>query len=215
MEKIVSASILSADFLNLGSEIKRAEDAGCRYIHFDVMDGVFVPNISYGLPVLKAVAREAKADLDVHLMITDPIKYVEKFAEKGADIITFHLESESDTADTINKIHSLGRKAGLAIKPKTPVCEVVKYIDMIDMLLVMTVEPGFGGQGFMSDMPFKIAEAKKFISDRGLAVPIAVDGGINSNTAELVKNAGADILVAGSYLFKASDIKTAVHSLLK
>lgn len=215
MEKIVSASILSADFLNLGSEIKRAEDAGCRYIHFDVMDGVFVPNISYGLPVLKAVAREAKADLDVHLMITDPIKYVEKFAEKGADIITFHLESESDTADTINKIHSLGRKAGLAIKPKTPVYEAERYIDMIDMLLVMTVEPGFGGQGFMQDMPEKITAAKKFISERGLAVSIEVDGGINNNTAELVKNAGADILVAGSYLFKSSDIKTAVHSLMK
>ena len=155
MEKIVSASILSADFLNLGSEIKRAEDAGCRYIHFDVMDGVFVPNISYGLPVLKAVAREARSVLDVHLMITDPIKYVEKFAEKGADIITFHLESESDTAETIKKIHSIGKKAGLAIKPKTSVSEAEKYIDMIDMLLVMTVEPGFGGQGFMQDMPEK------------------------------------------------------------
>lgn len=215
MEKIVSASILSADFLNLGSEIKRAEDAGCRYIHFDVMDGVFVPNISYGLPVLKAVAREAKSVLDVHLMITDPIKYVEKFAEKGADIITFHLESESDTAETIKKIHSIGKKAGLAIKPKTSVSEAEKYIDMIDMLLVMTVEPGFGGQGFMQDMPEKITAAKKFISERGLAVPIEVDGGINNNTAELVKNAGADILVAGSYLFKSSDIKTAVHSLMK
>lgn len=215
MEKIVSASILSADFLNLGSEIKRAEDAGCRYIHFDVMDGVFVPNISYGLPVLKAVAREAKSVLDVHLMITDPIKYVEKFAEKGADIITFHLESESDTAETIKKIHSTGKKAGLAIKPKTSVSEAEKYIDMIDMLLVMTVEPGFGGQGFMQDMPEKITAAKKFISERGLAVPIEVDGGINNNTAELVKNAGADILVAGSYLFKSSDIKTAVHSLMK
>lgn len=215
MEKIVSASILSADFLNLGSEIKRAEDAGCRYIHFDVMDGVFVPNISYGLPVLKAVAREARSVLDVHLMITDPIKYVEKFAEKGADIITFHLESESDTAETIKKIHSIGKKAGLAIKPKTSVSEAEKYIDMIDMLLVMTVEPGFGGQGFMQDMPEKITAAKKFISERGLAVPIEVDGGINNNTAELVKNAGADILVAGSYLFKSSDIKTAVHSLMK
>lgn len=215
VEKIVSASILSADFLNLGSEIKRAEDAGCRYIHFDVMDGVFVPNISYGLPVLKAVAREARSVLDVHLMITDPIKYVEKFAEKGADIITFHLESESDTAETIKKIHSLGKKAGLAIKPKTPVSEAEKYIDMIDMLLVMTVEPGFGGQGFMSDMPVKIAGAKKMIADRGLDVPIEVDGGINGSTAEQVKNAGADVLVAGSYLFKAQDIGAAVKSLLE
>ena len=215
MEKIVSASILSADFLNLGSEIKRAEDAGCRYIHFDVMDGVFVPNISYGLPVLKAVAGAAKSVLDVHLMITDPIKYVEKFAEKGADIITFHIESESDTAETIKKIHSLGKRAGLAIKPKTPVCEAAKYIDEIDMLLVMTVEPGFGGQGFISDMPEKIAMAKKMISDRELDVQIEVDGGINGDTSKLVKNAGADVLVAGSYLFKAHDISAAVKSLLE
>lgn len=212
MEKIVSASILSADFLNLGSEIKRAEAAGCRYIHFDVMDGVFVPNISYGLPVLKAVAGAANAELDVHLMITDPLKYVERFAEKGADIITVHLESESDTAGTIDKIHSLGKKAGLAIKPKTPVSAAEKYIDMIDMLLVMTVEPGFGGQGFMSDMPAKIEEARKLIGGR--AVPIEVDGGINGSTAELVKNSGADILVAGSYLFKAQDMSAAVKSLL-
>lgn len=212
MEKIVSASILSADFLNLGSEIKRAEAAGCRYIHFDVMDGVFVPNISYGLPVLKAVAGAARSILDVHLMITDPLKYVERFAEKGADIITVHIESESDTAETIEKIHSLGKKAGLAIKPKTPVSAAEKYIDIIDMLLIMTVEPGFGGQGFMSDMPDKIERARKLIGGR--AVPIEVDGGINGSTAELVKNAGADILVAGSYLFKAQDMSAAVKGLL-
>ena len=215
MEKIVSASILSADFLNLGSEIKRAEDAGCRYIHFDVMDGVFVPNISYGLPVLKAVSKTTLIDLDVHLMITDPIRYVEKFAEAGADIITFHLESESDTLETIKEIHSLKRKAGLAIKPKTSVYEAAKYIDMIDMLLVMTVEPGFGGQGFMQGMPEKIAMAKKMISGRGQAIPIEVDGGINGDTSKLAKNAGADVLVAGSYLFKAHDISAAVKSLLE
>lgn len=215
VEKIVSASILSADFLNLGSEIKRAEDANCRYIHFDVMDGVFVPNISYGLPVLKAVSGAARSVLDVHLMITDPIRYAEKFAEKGADIITFHIESESDTAETIEKIHSLGKKAGLAIKPNTPVSEAEKYIDMIDMLLIMTVEPGFGGQGFIPEMTEKIASAKSLITRRGLDVPIEVDGGINGSTAELVKNAGADILVAGSYLFKAQDINEAVRSLMK
>lgn len=176
------------------------------------MDGVFVPNISYGLPVLKAVAGAAKSVLDVHLMITEPLKYVEKFAEKGADIITVHLESESDTAETIEKIHSLGKKAGLAIKPKTPVPAAEKYIDMIDMLLVMTVEPGFGGQGFMKDMPAKIEEARSLIGGR--TVPIEVDGGINGGTAELVKIAGADILVAGSYLFKSQDMASAVKSLL-
>ncbi|MCM1023892.1 MAG: ribulose-phosphate 3-epimerase [Prevotella sp.] len=213
MEKIVSASILSADFLNLGSEIKRAEGAGCRYIHFDVMDGVFVPNISYGLPVLKAVSRTASAVLDVHLMITDPLRYAEKFAENGADIITFHIESKSDTAETIEAIRSLGKKAGLALKPGTPLSEAEKYIDMIDMLLIMTVEPGFGGQSFIPEMREKIAAAKKLIADRGLDVLIEVDGGINGSTAETVKNAGADVLVAGSYLFKARDIGAAARIL--
>lgn len=211
----MSASILSADFLNLGSEIKRAEDAGCRYIHFDVMDGVFVPNISYGLPVLKAVKREARSVLDVHLMITDPIKYVEKFAEKGADIITFHLEAQSDVTETAEKIHSLGKKAGLAIKPKTPVSEAEKYIGIIDMLLIMTVEPGFGGQGFIYETLPKISEARDIIKSRGLDVPIEVDGGIRDNTAGLVKNAGAEILVAGSYLFRSENMKTAADKLLE
>ncbi len=213
MEKIVSASILSADFLNLGNEIKRAEDAGCRYIHFDVMDGVFVPNISYGIPVLKAVRRQARADLDVHLMITDPIKYVEKFAENGADIITVHLESQSDISETLGRIRSLGKKAGLAINPKTPVSEAEKYIDEIDMLLIMTVEPGFGGQGFIYDTLSKISEAKKLIESRGLNVPIEVDGGIRDNTSELVKEAGADVLVAGSYLYRSEDMNAAVRKL--
>lgn len=213
MEKIVSASILSADFLNLGNEIKRAEDAGCRYIHFDVMDGVFVPNISYGVPVLKAVRRQARAVLDVHLMITDPIKYVGKFAENGADIITVHLESQSDISETLGRIRSLGKKAGLAIKPKTPVSEAEKYIDEIDMLLIMTVEPGFGGQGFIYDTLSKISEAKKLIENRGLSVPIEVDGGIRDNTSELVKKAGADVLVAGSYLYRSEDMNAAVRKL--
>ncbi len=215
MEKIVSASILSADFLDLGKEIKRAEDAGCRYIHFDVMDGVFVPNISYGIPVLKAVKRQARAALDVHLMITDPIKYVPKFAESGADIITFHLEAQSDISETIEKVRSLGKKAGLAIKPNTPVAEAEKYIDMIDMLLIMTVEPGFGGQGFIYETLPKIAEAKKMISGRGLNVPIEVDGGINDSTAKLVSDAGAEVFVTGSYIFKSPDIDASVGKLLE
>ncbi len=215
MEKIVSASILSADFLNLGSEIKRAEDAGCRYIHFDVMDGLFVPNISYGIPVLKAVKRVSRAGLDVHLMISEPIKYVEKFAESGADIITFHTEANSDISETIDKIHSLGKKAGLALNPKTPVTEAEKYIDKIDMLLIMTVEPGFGGQGFIYDTLGKISEAKKLVESRGLNVPIEVDGGIRENTCSLVKEAGADVLVAGSYLYRSDDINAAVRKLLE
>ena len=215
MKNIASASILSADFCNLGKDIERAEKAGCEYIHFDVMDGVFVPNISYGIPILKSVSKIVKGTLDVHLMIIDPIKYVKDFADNGADIITFHSESDSDVLETINAIHSCGKKAGLAIKPNTPVSDVEQYLDKIDMLLVMTVEPGFGGQGFISETLDKIADAKKIIDSRGLNVPIQVDGGINAETAELVKNAGAEILVAGSYLFGAADMTAAVEALVK
>ncbi len=215
MKNIASASILSADFCNLGKDIERAEQAGCEYIHFDVMDGVFVPNISYGIPILKAVSKIVKGTLDVHLMIIDPIKYVKEFADNGADIITFHSEAESDVNETINAIHSYGKKAGLAIKPNTPVSDIEQYLDKIDMLLVMTVEPGFGGQGFINSTLEKISEAKKIIDSRGLNVPIQVDGGINAETAELVKNAGAEILVAGSYLFGADNMREAVEKLIK
>lgn len=215
MKNIASASILSADFCNLGRDIVRAEEAGCEYIHFDVMDGVFVPNISYGIPILKAVKKIVKGTLDVHLMIIDPKKYVRDFAESGADIITFHSESKSDVMETIKEIHSFGKKAGLAIKPNTPVSDIEQYLEHIDMLLVMTVEPGFGGQGFIAETLEKIAEAKKIIDGKGLNVPIQVDGGINAKTAEQVKNAGAEILVAGSYLFGADDMESAVKSLIK
>ena len=215
VKNIASASILSADFCNLGRDIVRAEEAGCEYIHFDVMDGVFVPNISYGIPILKAVKKIVKGTLDVHLMIIDPKKYVRDFAESGADIITFHSESKSDVMETIKEIHSFGKKAGLAIKPNTPVSDIEQYLEHIDMLLVMTVEPGFGGQGFISETLEKIAEAKKIIDGKGLNVPIQVDGGINAKTAEQVKNAGAEILVAGSYLFGADDMESAVKSLIK
>ncbi len=214
MENIASASILSADFCNLGRDIQKAEEAGCRYIHFDVMDGVFVPNISYGIPILKAVSKVVKGTLDVHLMIIDPIKYVKDFAANGADIITFHAESESDIAGTIKVIHSCGKKAGLAIKPGTPVSAVEPYLDLLDMVLVMTVEPGFGGQGFIYSTIDKIAEVKSMIESRGLDIPIQVDGGINGETAELVKNAGAEILVAGSYLFGADDMRAAADKLI-
>lgn len=214
MENIVSASILSADFCNLGRDIKKAEDAGCKYIHFDVMDGVFVPNISYGIPVLKAVSKRAVGVLDVHLMIDKPLRFVKAFAENGADIITFHAEAGSDIGETIETIHAFGKKAGLALKPGTPVSAAEPYLESIDMALIMTVEPGFGGQGFMYDTVEKIAEVKKLLDERGLDVPIEVDGGINGSTAELAKQAGASVLVAGSYLFGAEDIREAVLKLL-
>ena len=214
MKNIVSASILSADFCNLGRDIKTAEDVGCEYIHFDVMDGMFVKNISYGLPVLKSVSGMTKSILDVHLMINDPIRYVEDFALNGADIISFHIEAESDVLETIDKIHSCGKKAGLAVKPGTPAVELVPYLDKADMILVMTVEPGFGGQGFIPEMLEKIRELKRLMEEKGIEVPIEVDGGINESTAGQVKSAGASILVAGSYIFGASDMRAAVESLI-
>ncbi len=211
---IISASILSADLCCLGKDIARAENAGCQYIHFDVMDGMFVPNISYGIPVLDSVSKTAEGVLDVHLMITDPIRYIEAFAASGADIITFHLEACSDAKAVIDKIHSCGKKAGVAIKPATPASDLIPYLGISDMLLVMTVEPGFGGQGFNYDMLPKISRLREMLDEKGIGIPIQVDGGINESTAKLVKDAGAEILVAGSYLFKAEDMDAAVKKLI-
>jgi len=211
---IVSASLLSADLSKLEKEIKKAESAGCEYIHFDVMDGVFVENISYGLPVLKAVSNISEAAMDVHLMIVNPLKYVKAFAESGADIITFHFEAASNIADTIAAIKSLGKKAGLAIKPRTPVQSILPYLEMLDMVLIMTVEPGFGGQSFIQDALTKISELSEMIREKGLSIPIQVDGGINGKTASKVIKAGASILVAGGYLYHADNMAKAVNSLL-
>lgn len=213
VDTIISASILSADLCNLERDIKRAEKAGCDYIHFDVMDGVFVNNISYGIPVLKYVSKVTDIVLDVHLMIVDPIKYIKQFAESGADIITFHYEAGSDCGEVIDLIHSYGKKAGVSVKPNTPVSVLYPYLDKIDMILVMTVEPGFGGQGFITETLDKIAELKGELDKRNMTVPIQVDGGINDKTAPKVKENGASILVAGSYLFGAEDMKKAVELL--
>ena len=212
VDTIISASILSADLCNLERDIKRAEKAGCDYIHFDVMDGVFVNNISYGIPVLKSVSKVTDIVLDVHLMIVDPIKYIKQFAESGADIITFHYEAGSDCGEVIDLIHSYGKKAGVSIKPNTPVSVLYPYLDKIDMILVMTVEPGFGGQGFITETLDK-TELKCELDKRNMTVPIQVDVGINDKTAPKVKENGASILVAGSYLFGAEDMKKAVELL--
>lgn len=215
MENIVSASILSADFCNLGSDTKKAAAAGCGYIHFDIMDGVFVPNISYGFPVLKAVSAVTDRLMDVHLMITEPLRYIEVLASCGADIITIHTEAGSDISETIRKIHSCGKKAGVAVKPGTPAETLKPYLNEADMFLIMTVEPGFGGQGFIYEMTEKISAVKNMLEKIGRDVPIEVDGGINGDTAELVKKAGANVLVAGSYLFCAEDMRGAVEILKK
>ena len=212
MNTTVSASILSADVCRLGEELDRIKQSGCDHVHFDVMDGVFVPNISFGVPVLAGVRRYTDMFVDVHLMITDPLKYVGVFSDNGADMISFHLESDSDPAAVIREIKARGRKAGIAIKPGTPVSKVLPYVSSVDMVLVMTVEPGFGGQGFMHETLGKIRELKAYIDRECPEVHIQVDGGINAETAALVRDAGADILVAGSYLFKG-DMAEAARSM--
>lgn len=213
MDTFVSASILSADFSNLAVDIKRAEDAGVDMIHFDVMDGVFVPNISFGVPVLKSIKKCTSLVFDVHLMISDPDKFIEPFASFGADIITFHAEAASDIDKTIDLIHSFGIKAGISIKPDTPVSVIEKYLDKLDLVLIMTVEPGFGGQGLIESTLEKITQVREFFNQKSINAFLQVDGGISGETAKTVIDAGADNLVSGSYLFGAEDMKSAVDSL--
>ena len=213
MEYKVSASVLSADMLRLENEIRKMEDSGIDMLHFDVMDGVFVNNISYGLPILQAVDGCTDMFLDVHLMITDPLKYIKRFADCGADLITFHLESQSDVRETIKAIRECGVKASISIKPGTPAEAVFEYLPLVDMVLVMTVEPGFGGQSFIYDTLDKIRSIRSKINELGLSADVEVDGGINAETAPLVREAGANVLVSGSYLFKAEDMAEAAKKL--
>ncbi len=208
---IVSPSILSADFANLERDIKKVENAGADWLHVDVMDGHFVPNITIGVPVVASINKIASIPLDVHLMIENPRKYVEPFAKAGADILTFHYEAvdEEEISPIVEYIKTFGMKAGMSIKPKTSVEKVVKYLQELDMLLLMTVEPGFGGQQFMKDCAEKIKLARDVAPD----LIIQVDGGINAETGKLCREYGANSLVAGSYIYKSEDIKQAVLSL--
>ena len=212
----VAPSILSADFNKLGDEIKLVENAGAEFLHFDVMDGHFVPNISFGVPVLKSIANSHKMINDVHIMISDPLFYADKFIKAGAQYLTFHYESckdDHEVHEVIHLIHELGAKAGLSIKPNTPVEVLTPFLNHLDLVLIMSVEPGFGGQAFMDNALGKISYLRKIIDERGLNCFIEVDGGINNETAKLCKEAGVDILVAGSYLFGHEDIKDRINLL--
>ena len=208
---IVSPSILSADFANLERDIKLVEKAGADWLHVDVMDGHFVPNITIGVPVVASIKKVAKIPLDVHLMIENPEKYIEPFAKAGADILTFHYEAVEDVeiSHLISKIRTMGVKVGMAIKPKTSVKDILKYLPELDMLLIMTVEPGFGGQKFMEFCVEKI----KAIRDVNYEIIVQVDGGINAQTGALCREYGANSLVAGSYIYKSNDIAQAILSL--
>lgn len=206
----VSPSILSADFANLERDIKLIEDGGADWVHVDVMDGHFVPNITIGVPVVASIRKVTKLPLDVHLMIENPEKYVEPFVKAGADILTFHYECGTDIKKTIDLIKSFGIKVGLSIKPKTTPDVVFPYLKDLDLLLVMTVEPGFGGQKFMQDCADKIPVIKEKAPENLI---IQVDGGINAETARICTLYGANSLVAGNYIYKSADIKSAIKSL--
>ena len=206
----ISPSILSSDYGNLSSELKRMEACGADMLHIDVMDGHFVPNITLGAPIVKCIRKSSTLPFDVHLMISDPYKYIPDFLNEGSDIITFHAEADSDIEKTIDLILASGKKAGLSVKPKTPVEAVYPYLDKLSMVLVMTVEPGFGGQSFMEDMMPKVSAVRSEIDRRGLDVDIQVDGGINKDTISIAAKAGANVFVSGNAIFSSDNAEKTI-----
>lgn len=215
-ELVISPSVLSLDYGNASEQLKELNDSCAKWMHFDVMDGHFVPNLTFGPDILKGFKKAVDMFMDVHLMITDPKKYAPIFIKAGADLVTFHLETVKDVEECVElcrEIHALGAKVGVSVKPKTPVDDLLPYLHEMDLVLIMSVEPGFGGQSFMEDQLEKVRVLRKYIDERDLQVRIEIDGGINQDTAKLAKEAGCDTLVAGSYVFK-NNIIDAVESLL-
>ena len=209
----ISPSILACDFANLQSEIKKIEDGGADYVHIDVMDGIFVPNITMGPCVVSAIRKNSNLVFDVHLMITDPIRYIDEFAKAGADIITIHVESTFDISAAIERIKANGKKVGLSIKPNTRPEILKPYMDRVDLILVMTVEPGFGGQSFIPATVDNIKACAAMIAETGRDIDLEVDGGVSPKNAHVVKDAGANVIVAGSAVFGASDIPGTIAEL--
>lgn len=201
MKYVIAPSILSADFTQLGKDIKETEEGGAAYLHFDVMDGMFVPNISFGIPVMKSIRKATHQVMDAHLMVQDPIRYVKAFKEAGADLITVHLEACPDVRKTLTEIKDLGIMAGLSICSETPVEEIREYLEYVDMILIMSVHPGAGGQKFMEESLDRIRETRKMIEESGKEIDIQVDGGVKLENARKILDAGANILVAGSAVF--------------